>query len=62
MSKTISIKVRAFNSERGAREHQVMVDESGTVRVYDDIAGHFTLCHSLTARQLDRCRKAAATN
>jgi hypothetical protein len=32
-------------------------DEYGIVRVYDSIAGHYTVCHSLTPRQQARVRR-----
>lgn len=31
--------------------YRAIVDAQGIVRVYDDIAGHYTTCHSLTEAQ-----------
>lgn len=56
MSATKTINVRnAFTSERGT--YRAIVDEDGTVRVWDATAGHFTACHSLTARQVASARR-----
>lgn len=40
-------------------EHRVMVERDGTVRVYDGVAGHYTVCHSLTAEEQARLVRAA---
>ncbi len=34
----------------GKRTHDVIVDEDGTVRVYDSTAKYFTRCHSISPR------------
>lgn len=39
--------------------YRAKVDADGTVRVYDDVAGHYTTVHSLTPRQIARVRKLA---
>jgi len=45
------VRVRnAFAAARGIAQARVDVD--GTVRVYDSVAGHWTVCHSLTERQM----------
>lgn len=36
---------------------EAYADSDGTVRVYDPIAGHFTVCHSLTPNQERRVRR-----
>ena len=59
--KIINIKIRAFSCERSAKEHQVGVEDDGTVRVYDDVAGYFTLRHDLSELQMARCRKCLRT-
>ena len=55
----ITISVRAF----GGRLEQVrcLVTSNGTVRVYDPIAGYYTTCHSLSARDQLRARCAASS-
>jgi len=58
MTKTTTIRAKAFTGE-GVRMHQVQID-GNTVRVWDSVAGHYTVCHILsTAAQL-RAIKAAA--
>lgn len=52
-------RCRAFSFERHAREQRVAVDHDGTVRVYDDIAGGYTTCHSLADRIERRLRRLA---
>ena len=39
-------------STRGVETVDVRVDDAGTVRVWDDIAGHWTTCHSISSRNL----------
>ena len=53
---------RAFNSdpENAGYQVQVVTDADGTsVKVWDDVAGHYTLCHSLSERQRAYCRANA---
>ena len=38
---------------------EVLVDEDGTVRAWDGVAGHWTTCHSITDRNQSAIRKAA---
>ena len=40
-------------------KYRILVDADGTVRVWDAIAGHYTTCHSLGKRTMDRIRKMA---
>ncbi len=40
-------RAKAFSGE-GVREHKIKVDGDGTVRVWDSVAGHYTVCHSLS--------------
>lgn len=35
------------------------VDADGTVRIWDDVADHYTTCHSLTAAQIRYIRSRA---
>ena len=59
MSKTITITIRAKAfSDEGVRAHRCTVDEDGTVRVWDRVAGHYTTCHSLSPAALRRARNA----
>ena len=60
MTTTIEIgaRAKAFSHE-GVKTHRFAVDADGTVRVWDDIAGHFTLCHSLSQSAERRIRKLA---
>lgn len=48
-STEITIRARAFAGQ-GVRTHQATIDTDGTIRVWDAIAGHYTLCHSLSLR------------
>lgn len=61
MGKTIEIEARAkaFSSE-GVGTYRFSVESDGTVRVYDDVAGHYTLCNSLSESAKRRIRKLAA--
>lgn len=56
----VDLICKAFASERNRRKHVLTInDVTGQVRVYDNVAGHYTTCHSLSARDLTRARKAA---
>lgn len=59
--KTIEIeaKVKAFSCESTPRHHRLSVSPDGTVRVYDDVAGYYTTCHSMSAATQRRVRKLA---
>jgi hypothetical protein len=60
MTKTAEIKVRAKAfTGRGIESVAVMVDADGTVRVYDDVAGHYTACHALGPHAIRRIRRLA---
>ena len=48
--------VRAFSCGYTRR---FAVDSDGTVRAWDSVAGHYTLCHSLTTRQQAAIRRQA---
>lgn len=54
----MTIRAKAFSGE-GVRQHRVMVDDAN-VRVYDSVAGHFTLRHSLSKKTVAKIIKAAA--
>jgi hypothetical protein len=60
----LTIRAKAFSGE-GVRTHRVMVEADrvdgqdvirGAVRVWDDVAGHYTACHSLSPRTIQRIR------
>ncbi|HPZ83878.1 MAG TPA: hypothetical protein PL064_10605 [Thermogutta sp.] len=54
----ITARAKAFAGQ-GVRNHKVLVEPSGSVRVWDDVAGHYTTCHSLSASAERRLRKLA---
>lgn len=41
------------------RVRWVMVDDDGTIRVEDDVAGHYTTVHSLSAEETARVLRVA---
>ena len=51
----ITIRAHAFTGE-GIRAQRVSVDDDGTIRVYDSVAGYYTTCHSLSASAQRRIR------
>ena len=57
MRKFITIRCKAFSGE-GVRENKVMVD-GDTVRVWDSVAGHYTLVHALSPDSQRRIAKLA---
>lgn len=58
MSKEITVKAKAFTGE-GVRAHRVVVEQDGTVRVFDSVAGHYTTCHALAPSAIKRIQKLA---
>jgi hypothetical protein len=54
----ITVRAKAF-SGRGVETVRAMVEPDGTVRVYDDVAGYYTLVHSLSRRAQARIRRLA---
>jgi len=59
MQTTITVR-NAFRAERGT--YRAIVEDDGTVRVWDSVAQCYTACHALTPRQVAsaRARWAAA--
>jgi hypothetical protein len=57
--KTIKMRCKAFASDKFALMHRLQVSSDGSVRVWDSVAGHYTLCHDLSAAAQLRARKAA---
>lgn len=56
--KTVTIRAKAFHG-RGVETVRVQVEKDGTVRVWDSVAGHYTLCHSLSKSAHARVKKMA---
>jgi hypothetical protein len=55
-------RVRGAFGGRSYSWKDICVEPDGTVRVYDAIAGHYTICHSLTPSQIRRLvRQARST-
>jgi hypothetical protein len=50
----VKMKCKAFSGDR-VRENYIWFTPHG-VRVYDPLAGYYTVCHCLTARQIARAR------
>ena len=55
---TVTLNTRAFAGAMEANRHQVDPAD-GSIRIYDDVAGHFTSCHTLSERDAGRVRSAA---
>jgi len=56
--KVVKARAQAFRGF-GVRNHTFEVEGDGTVRVWDEIANHFTLCHSLSPKAQKRIRRLA---
>ncbi len=54
----VTVRAKAFNGQ-GVREHKCLIDADGTVSVWDDVAGHYTTCHSLGDSAIRRIRALA---
>jgi hypothetical protein len=61
----LTIRCKAFAGQ-GVRLHRIMVDADtcvgrdvtrGAVRVWDDLCGHFTACHSISEKAVQRIRQ-----
>lgn len=57
---TTTIRAKAF-SGHGLETVRVQIEQDGTARVYDGVAGHYTACHSLSERDQQRARRKART-
>jgi hypothetical protein len=55
---TIETRAKAFSND-GVRLHRFKVEGTGEVRVWDEIAGYFTNCNSLSDSAKARIRKLA---
>lgn len=51
-------RCKPWKSE-GVRENKILVDGDGDVRVWDEIAGHYSFYHSLSPAQIRRLRRIA---
>jgi hypothetical protein len=58
METIVTTRAKAFAGQ-GVQTIQALVEGDGTVRVYDDVAGYYTTCHSLSERAQARIRKLA---
>lgn len=56
--KVVVIRAKAFTGGRIA-EQRCSVSQDGTVRVWDDVAGHYTVCHVLSRSAQQKARKLA---
>lgn len=54
----ITALAEAFSGE-GVREHKMLVDDVN-VRVWDSVAGHYTMCHCLSASAIKRIIRKAS--
>jgi hypothetical protein len=59
MKTTKSTKPSTVNVRWHGKATPATCDAGGTVRVYDDVADHYTTCHSLTAAQVRYVRSRA---
>ncbi len=58
IDRPITARAKAFSHE-GVKAHRFTVAADGAVRVWDDVAGHYTSCHSLSRTAQRRIRKLA---
>lgn len=54
----VTMRCKAFSPGVTA-VYTLRVDDDGTARVYDSVAGHYTVCHSLGQDDIRRARKIA---
>lgn len=55
----LTVHCKPFEAER-AGKYSVRVDEGWRISVYDSIAGHYTVCHTLSLRSQACIRRKAA--
>ena len=46
-------------TSRGRLGRELLVEADGVVRVYDPVAGHYTICHSLQTSTVEEARRLA---
>ncbi len=56
--RTVTTKAKAFTGQP-IRQHKFLVS-ADEVRVWDSVAGYYTVCHSLSAASVRRIRKMAS--
>lgn len=54
---TFRANATAFSGQEGS--WKFLVETDGTVRIYDDVAGHYTIHHGMTPRAEARVRNIA---
>jgi len=59
MDANITVRARFFSGQP-IETRKVIVEDDGTIRVWDELAGYYTTCHSLTRSAERRIRKMAA--
>ena len=55
----IEARARAFTGQ-GMKTHRFLVEPNGEVRVWDEVAGHYTNCNIMSDRTKKRIAKLAA--
>lgn len=58
MTKQLRMRGRAFGGK--LETLYIEVDDQGVVRVWDDVAGCYTTCHSMSEREQARARVKAS--
>lgn len=56
----LTVKCKPWSAE-SAGLHKVLVDGDDYVRVWDPVAGHYTVCHSLSQADCKRIVRQART-
>lgn len=59
--KNMQIRCKAFAGGKVAIQ-KIQVDDKGVIRVWDEIAGHYTTCHSLTNKTIGRINSLLGQN
>lgn len=52
--KEITVKVKAFSSDKRTTTNRIRVENDNTISVFDSVAGHFTTCHIISPRIIKR--------
>ena len=58
MDTKLTVRARFF-SARPIETRRVLVEPDGTIRVWDKVAGHYTVCHALSRSAERRIRQLA---
>lgn len=60
----LTARARCFRGANGGvgilDKYRFAIQADGTVRVYDNVAGHYTIHHGMTTREESRIRNLAA--